>query len=285
MRPRDLPKVRNQTLKYLDDPASAMRVHLSADIQPGLDALASHLAQGAMYWVRPDMTALAVAAGRQLAATSWGIGDRPSTSGLVVFEGGVGQLESNGALLPVDACCWGTFEGQCLVWLLMLRRTLLDRTADKPFTIVAEAVPPLIPVVGHTLGVDAPEPVVEMGELSTVLATLAAALLLMEQPTLIEQATERPDKAVRRTSAQAGQPEPNVTLVDLRRQYVPLGGDAESDGDSNRYRNRWVVSGHWRNQAWGPERALRRRQWIPSYVKGPDGAPLLVTERVNVWRR
>lgn len=39
------------------------------------------------------------------------------------------------------------------------------------------------------------------------------------------------------------------------------------------------------SQPHGPERALRRQQWIPAYIKGPDGAPLLATERVNVWRR
>ncbi|GAA3032051.1 hypothetical protein GCM10017559_69080 [Streptosporangium longisporum] len=48
---------------------------------------------------------------------------------------------------------------------------------------------------------------------------------------------------------------------------------------------RWVVSGHWLNQVHGPNRSLRRRQWVPSHTKGPDGAPLLITARVNVWRR
>jgi len=46
-----------------------------------------------------------------------------------------------------------------------------------------------------------------------------------------------------------------------------------------------VVSGHWRKQPYGPEQSLRRQTWIPAYIKGPDGAPLLATERVNVWRR
>jgi hypothetical protein len=45
--------------------------------------------------------------------------------------------------------------------------------------------------------------------------------------------------------------------------------------------HRWVVSGHWRNQSHGPGREQRRRQWIPAHIKGPDGAPLLATERVN----
>jgi len=34
---------------------------------------------------------------------------------------------------------------------------------------------------------------------------------------------------------------------------------------------RFSVRGHWRNQPYGPERALRRRQWILPFWKGPDG--------------
>jgi len=33
---------------------------------------------------------------------------------------------------------------------------------------------------------------------------------------------------------------------------------------------RFIVRGHWRNQAHGPERALRRKQWIQPFWKGPE---------------
>lgn len=33
---------------------------------------------------------------------------------------------------------------------------------------------------------------------------------------------------------------------------------------------RFVVRGHWRNQAYGPESSLRRRQWIQPFFKGPE---------------
>jgi len=35
---------------------------------------------------------------------------------------------------------------------------------------------------------------------------------------------------------------------------------------------RFVVRGHWRNQAHGPKQALRRRQWVAPYWKGPTDA-------------
>jgi hypothetical protein len=88
--------------------------------------------------------------------------------------------------------------------------------------------------------------------------------------------------------AREGLPDPEVTTVDLRRLYVPQDQDATSDGDGQRrYRHRWVVSGHWRRYKSDrySDETRAQAQWIPSYTKGPDGAPLLSTERVNVWRR
>ncbi|EGJ73800.1 hypothetical protein STTU_1011 [Streptomyces sp. Tu6071] len=58
-------------------------------------------------------------------------------------------------------------------------------------------------------------------------------------------------------------------------------------GDGRRYRHRWVASGHWRkhrSERYSEETRASKR-WVPSHVKGPDGAPLLPTEKVNVWRR
>lgn len=48
-------------------------------------------------------------------------------------------------------------------------------------------------------------------------------------------------------------------------------------GESSRaYKVRWVVRGHWRNQAHGPALLLRRMRWIEPYWKGPECAPKLV---------
>src|ERR1044071_10524734 len=86
-------------------------------------------------------------------------------------------------------------------------------------------------------------------------------------------------------SPRAGLPVPEVTVVDLRRQYTPQDQDPGDETGGRHYKHRWVVSGHWRNQAYGKERALRRQTWVPAHMKGPEGAPLLATEKVNVWRQ
>ena len=44
----------------------------------------------------------------------------------------------------------------------------------------------------------------------------------------------------------------------------------EGNRESWRLAQRFIVRGHWRNQAHGEGRALRRRQWIAPFWKGPD---------------
>lgn len=38
----------------------------------------------------------------------------------------------------------------------------------------------------------------------------------------------------------------------------------------------FLVRGHWRNQAWGPGRMLRKRKWIEPFWKGPEDTRVLV---------
>ena len=35
----------------------------------------------------------------------------------------------------------------------------------------------------------------------------------------------------------------------------------------------------------GPDHSLRRRQWIPPFVKGPADKPLVCKETVRIWKR
>jgi hypothetical protein len=290
LRPSQLPKMRRQTLRFLKDPESAIRSNTGPGAQPGLDALASALQVGELFWVQQDMAALAMHAGEQLAAGGWATADRPSPCGLLYWEGGIGHMDYTGVQIPVEACAWSPYQGEMKLWLLMSRDRLVTETerAGHAFTLVTEEIPPLVPFYGATLPADG-EPV-SMASIGSrlpqpVVAALAAAWLLMQQPTLVDRTRERADKSTARAYARDGLGAPEVTIVDLRRQYTPQDKDPDAGSDGRRYRHRWVVSGHWRNQPYGPDRSLRRQTWVPSYVKGPEGAPLLSTERVNVWRR
>src|SRR5213075_2009886 len=119
-----MPKLRDQTLRHLDDPSSNLRAGAGEEIQPGLDGQAEHLRVGGLYWATPDMTALAVSSGSQLAAARWATADRPDPCGIVMFDGGVGSIDSQGVSIPVEACAWGPHKGGCMVWLLLSRRRL-----------------------------------------------------------------------------------------------------------------------------------------------------------------
>ena len=295
IRPTRLPKLRDQVLQHLDNPQDPIRADTGAENQHGLDVTASHLRTAELYWVAEDMVALAAHSGGQLTEARWATADRPSPCGLIVWQGGVSGASisppggGGSVVMPIEVCSWGPAEGglQVVVWLS--RRALAAGVATSGQDVQQDAVPPLIPIASWVLPVTAdPVPMQDLpqGTPLPMVGALAAGWLLMQQPTLADRRVERPEKAVRRAYARQGRPAPEVTIVDLRRRYVPQDRDPDAGAEEGRrYRHRWVVSGHWRSQPFGRERALRRQQWIPSYVKGPDGAPLLATEKVNVWRR
>ncbi|MFF0597904.1 hypothetical protein [Streptomyces antibioticus] len=244
---------------------------------------------GELFWVQQDMAALAMHAGGELAAARWATADRPAPCGLLYWQDGIGHMNAEGVQVPVEACAWGPYQGDLMVWLLMSRTRMAAEIAPlaQALTLDESRMPPLLPIYGGTIPItDEPLSMAEVDPQLTpaVIAALASAWLLMQQPLLVDRTRERADKPTARAYARDDLPAPDVTVVDLRRQYTPQDRDPDA-GNGRHYRHRWIVSGHWRNQAHGPGQSLRRQTWVPSYVKGPEGAPLLSTEKVNVWRR
>lgn len=77
-----------------------------------------------------------------------------------------------------------------------------------------------------------------------------------------------------------------VKMLVLRENLHRPGGSADDDERVRReYSHRFIVRGFWRDQAYGPNHSLRRRQWIPPFVKGPADKPLICKETVRIWRR
>ncbi len=74
-----------------------------------------------------------------------------------------------------------------------------------------------------------------------------------------------------------------VTIVDLRAKATTSERGAES---GRTYTHRFPVSGHWRQQACGPNHSQRKPRYIGDYLKGPEGAPLIAPKtRVHVLRK
>ena len=77
-----------------------------------------------------------------------------------------------------------------------------------------------------------------------------------------------------------------ITCALLRsRQYA---SEWEREAEAREYSHRWIVRGHMRNQPVGPRNAIggqrHERVWIAPYVKGPEDKPLVLKDRVQVWR-
>jgi hypothetical protein len=114
---------------------------------------------------------------------------------------------------------------------------------------------------------------------------IVATWLLMGQPiTLTTSLAPKPlgtGKRNRRTELL----EDTVRYVELRAVKRPPAAQAGEEKDSGRvYRHSWVVRGHWRRQ-WYPSRGEHRPLWIAPHLAGPDDAPLIGGDRVNVLRR
>lgn len=290
LRPRGLPKARARTISRMDQVASESNPFMAPGDHSITGLLSNHLRASELFWASQDMTALAVHAGEQLEEARWATADRPSPCGLMVFDGGLGMVQVHpGMNGPVTALAWGPGPGETLVvWHLMTGEQF---TGGVPVPN-PEAVPPLIairearlPVTAEPVPMDGLPAHEGMAPSRTIMAALAAAWHLMGQPQLIERTVQEPHRADGRSLRRAGMPDGGVSLMALRRQYTPQDRDPDAGTDQRTYRNRWIVSGHWRNQAYGPERSLRRQTWVPAHMKGPEGAPLLSTEKVNVWRR
>jgi len=68
----------------------------------------------------------------------------------------------------------------------------------------------------------------------------------------------------------------HVKVIALRRKHFQETADPSLPlGESTReWSCQWVVSGHWRNQPFGPGRTARRLVYINPFVKGPEDKPL-----------
>lgn len=108
---------------------------------------------------------------------------------------------------------------------------------------------------------------------------------ILDNPDLVEKAvTDVRSKAEVRNRNKSRIDKPRtVTVVDLRASHR---GNAEAVREAKRtYRSRWIVRGHW-HRFWTGKRDGERKlepRYVMPYVKGPDGAPLNVTDKVSKW--
>lgn len=110
---------------------------------------------------------------------------------------------------------------------------------------------------------------------------VVALLMLLESRIAVDRRT-RGNRAESRRAERAGVPT-DVRVIELRH---PL--DRHRDDDDGGYvewSHRWIVSGHWRNQACGEGHTERRLTWVAPHVKGPEDKPLVIRPTVGALVR
>lgn len=248
-----------------------------------------------MFWVAEDMILTALDASDDMPSVLW---DEvlPSNAGFMVFGRPLPPVQGLGDAL-IDAISWYTTEDGKGLMITALSKSARYGAGQLPLHGPFQALPALIAPNRHArmalmdafieeydVGAEDKAERHDMnGPQVRFLALIAATMQLMMMPTV---ATRKVINA--RTGEPARESAPNVrtdvTLIDLRpiRQVF---ADREPGEGGRVYHYRWFVRGHWRNQRVGQDRAQTRVTWIPSYIKGPEGAPLKATEKVMVWRR
>lgn len=85
----------------------------------------------------------------------------------------------------------------------------------------------------------------------------------------------------RQAERKTSMPNPGqIRVVQLRRaDYMAPARVDHGDGEARHYTHRWEVKGHWRNQ-WYPSERIHKRIWITKYIKGPEGKPLVLKDRI-----
>lgn len=113
-----------------------------------------------------------------------------------------------------------------------------------------------------------------MGQAQRLFRWVGAALLLMNQRIIETKKEPVRRETLKRLQRAKVEYVPSVNIVTLRRTAKTAGTDETHDVE---WHHRWVVSGHWRQQAYGPHREQRRPIWILPHIKGPESKPLKMT--------
>lgn len=255
-------------------------------INPGVvqiqRVIADHLPNADLFLVARNMKEAAVDAARDVPNTPLLEAWPEQTVGIMAFEGGLPALPAHGMDARPEVMIW-CHDGHFAYFQLLVRASLLS---EQMAAIAGASKLAWLPVVSCQTDLMEPLDLDNFAkENSARCVSLALATwILMQTPTVAEA---RPVTAAGpRVGAGGRRDVPRqVNVVELRRLAHQPTAAGETDRAGRIYRHRWVVRGHWRQQPYGPGRAERRTTWVPSYTKGPDGAPYMPSETVFVWRR
>lgn len=249
-----------------------------------VSVLVEAVERATLYYVEPDLCDLISHAWPSMPPATLTPELVPDDSGFVMFAKPMVGLDADTPGLPLVWHAW--------LWT-WVELTVTGQPAISlvPFTLADTIWSPLgrtdWPVYHDTDdttlndGIDDPNREQRIASQTEDRRMVAALWQLISQHRVVEErrAAVTNKNAVRRFVREHGRPPAPVRVIDVRRP--PIERDGGHEHRDVEWTRRWIVSGHWRQQAYGEGRSLRRPTWIAPFVKGPADRPLVITERVK----
>lgn len=273
-----MPELRDTLQKQFDEYSpEAWRREIAkcspSEQPPARKTRAFNPAGAALWWVRPDMARLAWDAAKTLPENTRLLEAIPAPKGILIWEGtplvsGVlltSQYSDEQRSAPIHGVTWEVTARGVDVGTLIYDPPGADELSHMPYL-----------------------PYLYIGQLKKDLeAHLTATFLLATQPRIGRITRHDPTPRRRRyIPPWRGDITAGVNLVALRENAARLPTEEPSEGEKKWGLSvRFMVRGHWRNQACGEKMGQRRPVYVAPYLKGPEDAPLKSSETVYVWRR
>ena len=127
-----------------------------------------------------------------------------------------------------------------------------------------------------------------VNELSEKLVKTALRLSREEFLGERQKTSIEPVSKAARKKAERSKKEPDTVVLALLRRPKNQSASELRDSEGREFTHRWIVRGHNRKQPVGKVIDGKREYknvWIAPYVKGPADKPLIIKDRVNVWKR
>ena len=246
----------------------------------------------------------------------------PADNGFIVFGAPFRTWDIRGRVLTINAALWGVRGSQVHVVMLVDKYDPTERMAisaggwggdwnslprlsplhvsrfdfgqELPATMQMVGHRPIPPEVTVNVRVDNgaviwsadDEGLTSEGMHATVVVDPVAKLLtavwrLMRQTLVAVEREEATDKRSRRLAEKHLRGDRHVTIIRLRRTEYHGKGDRVWSLD-----HRVLVRGHWRRQWYGSGDARWQDMiYIHPHIRGPEGAPLVMTDTVNALVR
>lgn len=239
-----------------------------------VDHVSIGLMASELYYISPEFTQLAIQSGMDLPDISITREELPSANGFLIWADPVGEIQREDDSAGIRAVSWTLVPRG--VWVTVYFQpedgTRLHPVGGSIRAGIGWLVAPN-PGLGFVFLQDSLKRPDAQVATANVITTLLATWFLLRQPG-VATVTEQPaDKALTRAYKRAGRPSPSVQIVDLRR-HVQAARETPDPVERRRIGVRFMVRGHWKRQAYGPKRGLRKTIYVAPFLKGPDTAPL-----------